>query len=314
VAPPPGTRSGSSRSGRVPAWIPVGVLVATGVWLCSGLEESVDAAGFAQVDVRRSRLDVPPGFHDPRWQDFLAMRLAAMPPVDARDHAQVRAVALEIERLPFVAQVLEPRVIWPDGIEVPLRLRRPGACVLSGADYLAISEDGIVLPGRWPTPPLVEGRFLPVIGPNDGRFDLVQPGESLVAPQDRDALAVALSMRSELTPLEFDLTGPPLIDASRARATAVGEPGVRILFEGRRTVHFGRAPDAGQPGELPTAKKWEHVRRALDALRAENGARDWSLVDVRWDVADVAWRTEPTSGEAEPTRPGGGVAPDPRAR
>ena len=290
-------------------WIPWSVLLATGVWLCAGLERSVDAAGFARVDVRRTRLDVPPGFHDPRWQEFLALRLAALPPVDARDHAQVRAVALEIERLPFVAQVLEPRVIWPDGIEVPLRLRTPGACVLSGADYLAISEDGVVLPGRWPAPPLVEGRFLPVIGPNDGRFDQVQPGERFVTPTDRDALAVALSMRAELTRADFDLTGPPLIDATRSRSAAVDEPGVRILFEGRRTVHFGRAPDAGRPGELPSAKKWEHVRRAIDTLRKENGARDWSLVDVRWDVADVAWRPEQTSSEADPGPTNSGAGP-----
>ena len=65
------------------------------------------------------------------------------------------------------------------------------------------------------------------------------------------------------------------------------------LFEGRRVVHFGRAPGAGAPGELPTEKKWEHVRRALSFLRPENGARDWSLVDARWDVADVAWRLPP---------------------
>lgn len=274
----------------MPAWIPVGVLVAGAAWLCSDLQASVDASGFALVDVRRSRLDAPPGFRDPRWQDYLALHLARLRPVDARDREQVRAVAAEIARLPFVAEVREPRVLWPDGIDVPLKLREPAACVLAGTDYLAVSDDGVVLPGRWPTPTLVGGRFLPVIGPNDGRFDAVEPGMRLRAPADVDALAVAVSMRAALEPADFDLSGPPLIDATRARQTNVEEPGVRIHFEGRRTVHFGRAPDAGAPGELPAEKKWEHVRRALALLAPENGARDWSLLDARWDVADVAWR------------------------
>ena len=287
----------AARAGRVPTWIPVGVLVAAAIWLCSDLRSSVDAAGFATVDVRRSRLDAPAGFQDPRWQEYLALRLAGLPPVDARDHAQVRAVAVEVARLPFVLEVLEPRVLWPDGIEVPLLLRKPGACVLSGTDYLAVSDDGVVLPGRWPTPPLVEGRFLPVIGPNDGRFDTIQPGERLRAPADVDGLAIALSLRAALEPEDFALAGPPLVDATRARQTSVEEPGARVLFEGRRVVHFGRAPGAGAPGELPTEKKWEHVRRALACLRPENGARDWSLVDARWDVADVAWRLPPDAEE-----------------
>ncbi|MCY2960977.1 MAG: hypothetical protein NTY35_12505 [Planctomycetota bacterium] len=291
--PGPGSGSAAPRAGRVPTWIPIGVLATAAAWLCSSLQNSVDAAGFATVDVRRSRLDAPAGFRDPRWQEYLAVRLASLPPVDARDHAQVRSVAVAVAGLPFVQEVLEPRVLWPDGIEVPLRLRKPGACVLSGTDFLAISEDGVVLPGRWPTPPLVDGRFLPVIGPNDGRFDSAQPGERLRAPGDVDGLAVALSLRAALEPEDFALAGPPLVDATRARQTAVDEPGVRILFEGRRVVYFGRAPEAGAPGELPTEKKWEHVRRALAFLRPENGARDWSLADVRWDVADVAWRLPP---------------------
>jgi hypothetical protein len=289
-----------SRAGRVPTWIPVGALVAGAAWLCAGLERSVEAAGFARVDVRRTRLETPPGWVDPRWQDYLALRMAELPAVDAREHAQVRAVAAEIARLPFVAEVLEPRVLWPDGIEVPLRLRRPAACVLSGTEYLAVADDGVVLPGRWATPPIVDGRFVPVIGPNDGRFGPLQPGERLAAAADRDALRVAVSMRAALGPDEFALAGPPLIDATRGRLTSAEEPGVRIELEGRRTIHFGRPPDAGQPGELPTERKWEHVRRALALLRPENGARDWSLLDARWDHADIAWREDAGADASQP--------------
>lgn len=288
----------------MPTWIPLGILAAGAAWLCTSLQKEVNAAGFATVDVRRSRLDVPEGFRDPRWQDYLALHLARLRPVDSRDVEGVRSVAREIARLPFVAEVLEPRVVWPDGIEVPLRLREPAATVLVGTEYLAVSDDGVLLPGRWPTPPLVAGRFLPVIGPNDGRFEHVEPGTRLTAPGDVDGLAVAISMRDLLAPADFDLTGPPLIDATRARSTSVEEPGVRIHFEGRRTVHFGRAPGAGMPGELPSEKKWEHVRRALALLTPENGSRDWSVLDARWDVADVSWRLPPDPADtaAAPTK------------
>jgi hypothetical protein len=288
-----GTGGARARRGRVPLWIPLGLLVAGAIWLASELQDSVDAAGFARVDLRRARLDAPAGFRDPRWEEWLGLHLAALPSVDARDPAQVRSVAREIARLPFVAEVREPRVVWPDGIEVPVRLREPAACVLAGNDYLAIAADGVVLPGRWPAPPLVGGRFLPVIGPNDGRFEGLQPGTRLAAPADVDGLAIALSMRAALTPEDFELTGPPLVDASRARAASVEEPGARLYFEGRRSVHFGRAPGANMPGELPTATKWEHVRRALALLRAEASARDWSLLDARWDTPDLAWRAPP---------------------
>ena len=88
-APPPAARAArASRRGGVPAWIPVGVLVAGAAWLCSDLSASVDAAGFALVDLRRSRLDAPPGFRDPRWQDYLALHLAQLRPVDSRDREQ----------------------------------------------------------------------------------------------------------------------------------------------------------------------------------------------------------------------------------
>ncbi|MBL8860899.1 MAG: hypothetical protein JNK02_02720 [Planctomycetes bacterium] len=312
-APRPGratSRSGvrgasAGRGGRVPLWIPLGLAAAGAIWLGSSLERSVAAAGFATVDLCRARLEAPAGFRDPRWEQYLALHLASLPPVDATDHAAVRAVAREVGRLPFVAEVLEPRVLWPDGIEVPLRLREPAACVQAGADFLAVSSDGVVLPGRWSRPPLVGERFLPVIGPNDGRFDGVVGGERLAEPCDLDALAVALSMRASLSPEDFALTGPPLVDASRARQASVEEPGVRIQFGGRRTVHFGRAPGAGQPGELPTQLKWAHVQRALACLRPEGGARDWSLLDARWDDADIAWRAsaEPDrTAEAPPVR------------
>jgi hypothetical protein len=201
---------------------------------------------------------------------------------------------------------------------------------MQGAEFLHVAEDGTILPGRWPTPTwceLLPGRegFLPVIGPNDGAFDLARPGERLKEPRHVDALGVALSMRASLSAEDFKLLGPPLIDATNARAATVEIPGVVLQLERRRTVWFGRTPGCGAVGERPVEHKWADLRKAaqllggLDATPARVGARDWSLLDVRWDTSDIAWRDEAET--ADPHGPASKLSPsqagdhgDPAAR
>ena len=57
-----------------------------------------------------------------------------------------------------------------------------------------------------------------------------------------------------------------------------------IDLEGERRIHFGRPPDADEPGELSVETKWVHVRDAL--ARWERGDR-FRAIDVRWDEADL---------------------------
>jgi hypothetical protein len=312
--------SGSSTSGRVPLWIPCALLIAGLVWLFDGISQGVHAAGFERIDPRSSRLDVP-GHVDPRWNDLLRQRMAALPPISPHDRAGVERIAALVASLPFVAQVGEPSVLWPDGVDVPLQLRRPAACVLQGGGFLAVAEDGTILPGRWPTPTWVEllpgdgtsppkEGFLPVIGPNDGAFDLARAGDRLTEARHLDALAVALSMRAALCKDDYELLGPPLIDATNARSASVEVPGVVIRFENRRTVWFGRAPGSGAVGERPVDPKWADVHTAALRLRGLESnpprpeARDWSLLDVRWDTADITWRDpDDVQQAAAPTPP-----------
>ncbi len=291
----------ASKRGRVPVWIPGGLLVAVLVWTFSGISDGVSASGVERIDPRSSRLDTQASFADERWNDLLRAQLARLPSVSPHDRAGIERIAAVVASMPFVAAVGEPRVLWPDGVDVPLRLRRPVACVRQGAEFLHVAEDGVILPGRWPSPTWVEfapGRmgFLPVIGPNDGAFDLARPGERLTQARHIDALSVALSMREALDADDSKLLGPPLIDATNARTASVEVPGVVIQLERRRTVWFGRAPNSGAIGERPVERKLLDLHKAalllrgLDATPPPAEAHDWSLLDVRWDTSDVTWR------------------------
>jgi len=262
------------------------------VWAIDGLTRDVHASGFTQLDTRRTRLEGGDAFADARWQRWMASRLSALPPVSALDPDGVQNIAAAVAAMPIVAEIGEPRIDWPDGLEVPVRLRQPVACIRSGTEYLSVSDDGVVLPGTWIAPPWIGHGFLPVIGPNDHAFDRVRPGEVLREARHLDALAVAVSMRESLSNDDFEAMGPPLIDATRARQASVAEPGIVLELEHRREVLFGRAPSTDEPGELPCRLKWESLSRALHGLRGPE-AHDWSILDVRWDVAAMQSRATP---------------------
>lgn len=293
----------------MPVWIVLGIFASSSLWFVDGLTEAVHAAGFERIDPRSSKLEVQAGYVDPRWNEILAGRLATLPEIGVEDRAGINAIAHAVATLPFVAEVGEPRVLWPDGLDLPVRMRIPAACVMQGSEYLAVAEDGTILPGRTSTPPFVDtglGRdgFLPVLGPNDGSFDDAVPGERLTQNRHLDALAVAISMRSALTPEEFKLLGPPLIDATESRRASVEIPGVVILLDGRREVYFGRAPNAGLPGERPSTSKWADLKRAIHLLpglgtdAVPPTSHDWSFLDVRWDTPDITWRSTPEEAAA----------------
>jgi len=309
-------------SGRVRLWVPLLLLVSGAVWALQRLGEPVQAAAFTAIDLKRLRLKAPPGsFCDPRWEADLATTLAHLAPPDAHDAEALALVAREIARLPFVAEAGVPRVIWPDGLEVPVRLRVPVACVRTAEAFRVVAEDAVLLPGSWPAPPVLEGRPLPVIGPNDGAFDHVPSGARLAERRHLDALAVAVSMRRGLAAEDALVLGPPLIDATRSAATSVEEPGTLLEFEGQRLVLFGRAPGSGQPGELPDELKWRSLSKAAALLRpqGETPAQDWSMVDLRWDTPAIRMRDalEAPSSAAAPDTPrftpqkSAGAAPKP---
>jgi len=320
----PSQGAGNSPSaGKVPLWIPLGVLAALVVWVCDGMSRGVEAAGFEIVDPRSSHLATAAGFCDPRWDDAMRRSLATLPSTSIHDPAAIERIRASVAALPFVAGVGEATVIWPDSLDVPLRLRTPAACVRQGVEFLPVSTDGVLLPGRWPTPPWIatensEG-YLPVLGPNDGAFERARPGDRLREPHHLDALSLAISMRAGLTKDDFQVIGPPLIDATAARLDPVLSPGVVVQLEGRRTLRFGRVPTTDAIGERPVELKWNDVRRAIECLRglrttpvAEN-ARDWALLDVRWDTSDITWRdgevTDASPSNLNPALPSSSKTP-----
>jgi hypothetical protein len=276
----------------------VGGLLAATALVLAARHGDLAAREVATIDPRRSTLalEQAAGDLDPRWSEWLAAALARVEPFKASDRAGVLAVEQALSSLAFVAEVEPARVLWPDGLELRVRLRRPAACVRVGQGFLAVAEDGTVLPGAFPVPPWVGDGWLPVIGPNDPANAVLLPGDVLDRPHELDALSVAISMRDHLSQAAFDVLGPPLIDARRARQVSVEEPGVVLELEGRRLVRFGRAPWSDEPGELPAELKWRALSKAARELR--EGERDWDALDVRWDVPVIHWRDERNERDA----------------
>ncbi len=247
------------------------------------LREAMDQSGYARVETAEMQVEGTPVWADPRWELELGDALAGLAPFDPDEAEPQRELLAVLGDLSFVAQVGEARVVWPDGVEVELELRRPLACVRIDNGYLAVDETGTVLAGEWTAPPFARSAFLPVIGPNDGSFDGWRPGMELVEQRHLDGLSIALSMWSDLEAVARRGLGRCLIDATRARQAGPREPGALLLLEGGREIHWGRSPNQDEPGELPVAIKWGHVERGLEILRGEETDDDWVVLDARWD-------------------------------
>ncbi len=252
-----------------------------GSWIVRELTHSAEERGVAVIDPRCSRLQRREEWMLPEWEEILGDTLARAGLFSARDDAVVAALAEEVRTLPFVAEVGEPEVVWPDCLRLPIRMRSPVACIADphSGTYLPVAEDGVILPGRSTAPHQAYGGWLPVIGPIASGLH-VAPGEQLGSPQHLDALAVATSMWNELEPAARAALGRILIDASSATAPDGLPGGVQLDLEMRRRIVFGRAPGGPFPGELPHELKWKSVARALELLAQ---GESWDTYDVRWD-------------------------------
>jgi hypothetical protein len=262
-------------------WAGLASLVGCAALVAHSLSRAARAEGLLTIDTRRAAL-AGPAWTPPLWSEWIAARLGEFDDLGPLDRAELDELVARVAAMPPVQRVRSARVIWPDGLELEIELRRPVACVRTGDEFLSVSADGTLLPGYSSDPPTSDGGQLPVIGPNDGSFDQASPGGRLSEARHLAALAVAVSMLEHVEPEVRNRLGPVLIDASRAHLASVSEPGVRLLLPERRLALFGRAPSDHQPGELPVAHKWRHLARALEELDASPPC-DWDLADLRWD-------------------------------
>ena len=285
---PTGGRRACARSrGAAPLWMILALAFAGLAWAVGGLRAEANAAGFTRLDPSRVSLDVPSGTDGlPQgWSELIANKIARLGTLSTEDTDLIERVIAELEALPFVREVGEAQVIWPDGLSVQVRVREPLACICLGEDYLALSSDGVVLPGYWPNPPDFGRGILPLIGPLDTSFRDFLPGDVLQEDRHLDALSVAVSMREHLTRGDLSMLGIVVIDASNAAQATIQVPGTRLYIEGGREVFFGRPPSFRAAGELPAAVKWRHLMDAVELLLEPDGeVEDWDLLDVRWDV------------------------------
>ena len=279
-------------------------LIALAVMLGGRLDRGAQVSGFTRVETNRFLLEygevlqtdqgqVVTEWLDPRWGEMLSTRMAAIEDFEADDPAGVAAVMAGLRELSFIEEIGEPRILWPDGLEVPLRLRRPVACIAWQDTYFGVAVDwstgvprGVILEGPWPSPPSVGARYLPVID----RLEEVPDSVWLEDQVQLDALAIADSMWQSLSDEDYEGLGRIVIDARRARLTAPEEPGTRIELENYRVVLFGRSPAQDAPGELPIHMKWDSIRSGLDELRA---GKDWEALDVRYERPVMVLRKAP---------------------
>lgn len=282
------------------------VLVLLGVWIAGRLDRHARQSGFGVVETDRVRVDLEgaagswAAWLDPRWADALADAIAGVPSFPADDPAGPRAIEAAVGAFPFIAELGEARVIWPDGLDLPLRLRRPVACVAVGGRFWPVALDWappegegpalVLLPGPSLTPPAFRGAFLPVIG----SLPATPHGAWVRDPELLGALSIADSFWVDVAPADARRLGRFVIDAAGDATAGVKEQhGCVLELEGGRRVWFGRSPFRATAGELPVEVKWGHVVKAFEELDA---GRDWTVVDVRWDRADIAY-VEPEEDE-----------------
>jgi hypothetical protein len=293
------------------ALLVLAALAGLGGWL-HGWRQEVAAGEFATIRTDRARLDSGPGWVPAAWEQQVLALLDASPDLRADDRAAVEALAERVAGLSFVEAVGPPRVLWPDGLRLELRLREPVACVHVGrGKYMGVAADGTLLSGLWDAPPVRDTGFLPLVElppsppPSAAARRDIAAGLVLDEPAAWDALAVAVSMWRHLAPEDLRRLGRCTIDARRARFASVEEPGTVLRLEGRRSVLFGRSPNLDEPGELPAASKWAHLARALRLLEPEPGradyplGMDWDLADLRWDEPELRERDDEGPDEEE---------------
>lgn len=318
-------RAGAERRNRAASpgrWILRVLLLLAIAWalveLVASLERTSRAQARAAVDARSSRVDLGPGWFDPRWKQELQRALQPLGSIDPEDAAALERARSQLRALPFVAEVGSVRVLWPDGLQLDFQWTEPVACIHSGSEYLPVSASGRVLPGRWRAPPGRGSGFLPVIllgpapaaarTPREARsVRAAEPGATLREPSAADGLAVADSLWRHLSALDLSRMGRIVIDARRARAASLREPGTILWLENARRIDFGRSPNLDAPGELPAADKWRLVARGLALLDPGSGAAqgvDWSALDVRWDQGAIEPRAGALDGLGEPIDPG----------
>lgn len=275
---------------RVLLRVALALALVIAVWFLYLLGEDVRAQDFARVDTSRARLLSGATWVDPRWEEEIRAKLAALGPLATEDDDALERAVRALAGLSFVVEVARPKVLWPDGLRLDVRLREPIACVQVGGEFQPVAADGHLLSGRWPAPPASHGGYLPVVVVG-ASVERLRPGPVVWTDAAVDGFAVAQSLRQSLEPRALAELGRVLIDARESRTATVENGGVQILMEQGRRVLFGRAPNTDEPGELPVEHKWRNLDRALRYLEPIDEAGtpdfDWELVDVRWDMPEM---------------------------
>lgn len=290
------------RRGAVPIWLPLALLILGLLLMVQMLQRSAADHGLARIDTTRYRLHANAQWLSPAWTQELERILGTTRDLPTDDPRAISAFVDEVRALPFVAEVGQPEVQWPDGLSLPIKLYEPVACIrIEGRDFLPVASDGTVLGGYAYAPHDAYGGWLPTLGPHDRLPEAPMPGDRIEDPVLVAGLSIAESMWSYLDVQDLRQLGRIVIDASRPDAPLIDRDpgsmsparlpgGVILELEHGRRVLFGRPPVPQVDGELPVGFKWAHLRRALGDVAAGRGT--WSLLDARFDEPVLLDRAE----------------------
>jgi hypothetical protein len=278
--------------GGVPAWLPLALLAAGVVAWQRGLAERVQRTGFGRVEASQVRADLPQPWADPRWSLELRQVVADGGPLDPEDGAALEDLRARLAALSFVREATLPRVLWPDGLELDVCLRRPVACVAWGEAFLLVDDQGVLLSGAWSVPPSLDGMFLPVIGERDGALDDLRPGDALVERRHLDALSIARSLWEHVDPSWGPWIGRLQIVADDVDLASVEIPGAVLRLEGGREAWFGRSPNKASAGELPVSQRWSNLVQVLERAADPEHPVDWAVADLRFDRPALGARVD----------------------
>lgn len=269
------------------SWLALLLALAAIAWFLFSLTRDIAAASFTRLDLEAVRVDSGPGWVDSRWSDWIEQRVAALGPLDSDGEATSQTLRAALAELPFIAEVGDVRVLWPDGVRMDVRWREPVGCVRTGDAFALVSAEGVVLPGEWSAPPPRRFGFFPVLAGTTQARGEIESGAWLDALVWQDGLSVARALGRELAEDDWIRVGRMVVDARQARDASVENPGVVLWLEGGRRAYFGRPPDYGEPGELPVERKCAALSRALRLLDDGPAHLDWELVDLRWDRPEL---------------------------
>lgn len=190
----------------------------------------------------------------------------------AFDDDLIARVGETIRQNPWVKEVINVRIEYPNSVRVRLKFREPVIAVLKGRKYYLVDDEMVRLPGVYDKIPTVaSGCPLRALG-----VASFVPGEGERWEEEDVAAAIRMADIIRREPL-FRKTCVTDIDVANLRGRIDRTRSEIVLLTANEVrVEWGRIPKHGGAEnfiEIPTAEKMSNLRMVLDAYPGLNGLK-----------------------------------------